>query len=154
VAISMLIPHIGNQHLQKMKQITHMACIEVAVRDTNPGSIRVNSSGKALVEKGLNAVDRERKQAGMDAIRAIFEATGAREVIPGDLGIGLHLMGGCGMGVNGSQAVVAPDFTIHDHPHFSIADSSIFPNAPGINPSLTIMALSKMAGHELQKASR
>ena len=152
VAISMLIPHIGRKHLEKMKQITQMACIEVAIRDTNPGIIRVNSSGKALVEKELNSVDQERKSAGMKAIRSIFEATGAREVIPGDLGIGLHLMGGCGIGANGSKAVVAPDFTVHDHPHFSIADSSIFPNAPGINPSLTIMALSKFAGHQLQKA--
>jgi len=34
---------------------------------------------------------------------------------------------------------------LHEDKNIYCADSSIFPNAPGINPSLTIMALSKMA---------
>ncbi|MBT7608124.1 MAG: GMC family oxidoreductase, partial [Bacteriovoracaceae bacterium] len=38
VAISMLLPGLESQHLKKMKEITHMACIEVAVRDQNPGT--------------------------------------------------------------------------------------------------------------------
>lgn len=151
VAISMLLPGIGSAHQSKMKKITQMACIEVAVRDTNPGEIRVGKNNKTVVVKELNEEDKKRKQAGMDAIHAIFSSTGAQEIIPGEIGIGLHLMGGCGIGTNGAKSVTAPDFTVHGHSNFIIADSSIFPNAPGINPSLTIMALSKMASAQMRR---
>ena len=152
VAISMLLPGIGSEHQIKMRKITQMACIEVAVRDTNPGEIRVGKNNKTIVIKELNEEDERRKQAGMHAIRSIFESTGAKEIIPGEIGIGLHLMGGCGIGTNSTKSVVAPDFTVHGHRNFIVADSSIFPDAPGINPSLTIMALSKMAAAELRKS--
>lgn len=151
VAISMLVPGSGVGHLSKMKQLTRMSCIEVAVRDTHAGRIRVNSDGKAFVEKELNGVDRERKSEGLKAIDAIFQATGAREIVPGKLGIGLHLMGGLAMGTNAKTSVVAPDFKLHGFKNIYAADSSIFPNAPGINPSLTIMALSKMAASLMLK---
>lgn len=151
VAISMLVPGMGKKHLDTMKKITQMACIEVAVRDTAPGNIKVDSNGKAIVYKELNAVDLERKKAGMNAIDGIFKATGAREVIPGDIGIGLHLMGGCGLGADSQKSVTSPDFTVHHHKNFIIADSSVFPNAPGINPSLSIMALSKKAAAQMIK---
>jgi choline dehydrogenase-like flavoprotein len=151
VAISMLVPGLGKKHLSTMKKIAHMACIEVAVRDTAPGLIKVDGKGKAIVHKELNGIDLERKKAGMDAIESIFKATGAREVIPGDMGIALHLMGGCGMGVDAQKSVTSPDFRVHGHPNMVIADSSAFPNAPGINPSLTIMAMSKKAAHHMIK---
>jgi choline dehydrogenase-like flavoprotein len=151
VALSLLIPSLGKKHLGMMKRLPYMACIEVAVRDTNPGKITVNKLGRTVIEKELNSEDLKRKSAGLDAISAIFASTGAREVIEGDLGLGLHLMGGCGIGTEEKNFVTAPDFTIHGHRRMLIADSSIFPNAPGINPSLTIMALSKIAAHNLIK---
>jgi choline dehydrogenase-like flavoprotein len=151
VAISMLLPGVGDTHLSRMKKLKHMACIEVAVRDTNAGRIRVNGAGRAVVEKELNATDRERKAQGMKAIENIFRSTGAQEIIPGKLGIGLHLMGGLAIGVDAKTSVVGLDFKLHGHKNIFAADSSIFPNAPGINPSLTIMALSKMAAQTVLK---
>jgi len=132
-----------------MKKISQMACVEVAIRDTNPGEILVNGSGKVMIKKELNEVDEFRKQQGMNAIHAIFSTTGAREIIPGDVGIGLHLMGGCNMGSDPSRSVTSPDFKIHGFKNMYTADSSIFPDAPGINPSLTIMALSKKAAGKI-----
>jgi choline dehydrogenase-like flavoprotein len=80
-----------------------------------------------------------------------FKVTGARETIHGSMGIGLHLMGGCGMGTDPARTVVNPEFRLHGFKNIYCADSSIFPNAPGINPSLTIMALSKKAAAQLVK---
>ena len=154
VAISMLLPGLANKHQSLMKKITRMACIEVAVRDTEPGKISVGSNGKLHVLKELNSTDLQRKQNGMDAIMSIFQSTGAKEIIPGELGIGLHLMGGCSLGSDSKRSVVSPDFTMHECKNFVVADSSIFPNAPGINPSLTIMALSKMASAKLLQELR
>lgn len=149
VAISMLVPGSGGAHLKRMKEITKMACIEVAVRDTEPGTISVSSSGRSVVRKDLNPLDQDRRAAGLKAIYDIFHATNAREIIPGRLGIGLHLMGGLGLGTDPAKSVVNPDFQLHGFSNIYSADSSIFPNAPGINPSLTIMALSKMCADKI-----
>jgi choline dehydrogenase-like flavoprotein len=45
--------------------------------------------------------------------------------------------------------VVGPDFKVHGTKNIYAADSSIFPDAPGINPSLTIMALSLRGAQEV-----
>jgi choline dehydrogenase-like flavoprotein len=97
------------------------------------------------IDKRLNEEDRRRHQRGVEAIDRIFKATGAGEVIHSPIGIGLHLMGGCGLGVDPEGSVTGPDFRLHGCRNMYAADSSVFPNAPGINPSLTIMALSLKA---------
>lgn len=153
VAISMLLGGTGQAHLKKMRELTRMACIEVAVRDTNPGTITLAGNGRPVIKKELNGEDRERKDRGMEAIRNIFLSTGAKEIIPGRLGIGLHLMGGLALGADPTRSVVNPEFRLHALKNVYAADSSIFPNAPGINPSLTIMALSKMAASQLLRGA-
>ena len=143
--ISLLIPGFGRIHQEAMAQLSHFACIEVCTRDTHPGRIRVNRKGKALIRKEQNTEDKRRYERGAKVIEDIFRSTGAKEIIHGNVGIGLHLMGCCAMGTDPASSVVGPDFSVHGHPKIFAADSSIFPNAPGINPSLTIMALSKRA---------
>ncbi len=145
VAIAMLLPDFGEKHHRLMRQMDHMACIEVAIRDTNPGRITVNKKGKPIISKILNGEDQKRLKSGLRAIYNIFNSTGAKEIIPGNIPIGLHMMGGCGMGVDSRKAVVSPEFQMYENKNVFIADSSIFPNAPGINPSFTIMALSVKA---------
>jgi choline dehydrogenase-like flavoprotein len=154
VAVAMLLPGFGVEHMRRMKQITHFACIEVAVRDTNPGRIRVTSRGAATVEKRLNDEDARRRDRGLAAIRNIFLSTGAREIIAGNIAIGLHLMGGCNLGIDATRSVTSPEFRLHGFDNIYAADSSIFPNAPGINPSFTIMALSNMAGDRILRDVR
>lgn len=51
VGIAMLVPGIGQAHMSAMKLITHFACIEVAIRDTQPGRIEVNRKGKVIDQK-------------------------------------------------------------------------------------------------------
>lgn len=149
VAIGMLIPGLAKVHQEKMKNITHMSCIEVAVRDTAPGEVRMIKPGKFKVFKNLNEEDLQREKRGLQAIDNIFKSTGAREIIRGQFRIGLHLMGGLNMGVDSKKSVVAPDFLLHGSKRMYAADSSIFPNAPGINPSLTIMALALKGSKEI-----
>lgn len=151
VAMSMLIPHFGKQHLDRMKQITKIACVEVAIRDFVPGEIKVNSKGKVKIVKNVKGIDLETKRKGLKAIENIFKSTGAKEIINGPFGIGLHLMGGCGIGSNSAKSVTSEDFHLHSTKRVFLADSSIFPTAPGINPSLTIMAQSLMASVKIIK---
>jgi len=154
VAIAMLVPGLGAAHQRRMRDVTHLACIEVAVRDTNPGRIRLGRQGTAIVDKTLNDEDRRRRARGLQAIRNIFHATGAREIIEGNIAIGLHLMGGCNVGTDPARSVTSPAFHLHGLPNVYAGDSSIFPNAPGINPSYTIMALSLMAADRIVRDVR
>jgi choline dehydrogenase-like flavoprotein len=149
VAIAMLLPGFGKYHQGIMRKMDHLACIEVAIRDTCPGTVSIDKRGKPVVKKSFNEEDRRRWNEGIKAIYNIFNATGAEEIIPGSIPIGLHLMGGCGMGVDNRKAVVDSEFRMYENQNIFIADSSIFPNAPGINPSLTIMALSKKAAADI-----
>jgi choline dehydrogenase-like flavoprotein len=152
VAIAMLLPHFGEKHHRLMSKMNHLACIEVAVRDTNPGRISVKKNGRPVIHKTLNKEDYRRWSDGTKAIYKIFNSTGAKEIIPGSLPIGLHMMGGCGLGVDSTKAVVSPEFRMYENENIFIADSSIFPNAPGINPSFTIMALSVKAAGSILKS--
>jgi choline dehydrogenase-like flavoprotein len=149
VAISMLLPGFGRDHQALMKQITRFACIEVAVRDTQPGRVTLGKRGTPVVSKTLNDEDRRRRDRGLAAIRNIFLSTGARQIIEGNVAIGLHLMGGCNIGSDPAQSVTGPDFRLHRLPNFYAADSSVFPNAPGINPSFTIMAIASRAAEQI-----
>jgi choline dehydrogenase-like flavoprotein len=148
-AIALLLSGFGIGHHRTMEKLSQFACIEVCTRDTQPGRIRVNRRGKTVVEKKQNAEDLRRYQKGRAVIDDIFQTTGATRIIHGRMGIGLHLMGGCAMGTDPEKSVVGPDFRLHGSSHVYCADSSIFPNAPGINPSLTIMALSKKAAAQM-----
>ena len=148
-SIALLMPGFGAQHREVMSDFENLACIEVCVRDTNPGRIKVNRKGQPIIKKSLNSEDKRRRRAGMDAIRNIFNSTGAERIIEGEMGIGLHLMGGCGIGTDKNRSVVDPGFKLHGSNRIFAADSSIFPKAPGINPALTIMALSLRASETI-----
>lgn len=153
-SIAMLMPGFGRRHQSLMKQLNHLGCIEVCVRDTNPGRIRLSRKGSLVIEKKLSAEDRRRRDAGAAAIRNIFHAMGAREQVDGEMGIGLHLMGGCPIGTDPRRSVVGPGFTLHGSSRVYAADSSIFPNAPGINPALSIAALSLRAAAQIREDAR
>jgi len=151
VGIAMLVPHFGEKHQRLMRKMNHLACIEVAIRDTNPGHITINKKGRPIIHKSMNKEDYRRWSDGMKAINNIFKSTGALEIISGNIPIGLHMMGGCGLGTDPKKAVVSPEFQMYENENIFIADSSIFPNAPGINPSFTIMALSVKAAESVLK---
>ncbi len=151
VALALLIPGFGVAHQRRMRQLRHLACVEVAIRDTNPGRIRVNSRGEPVIDKVLNDEDRRRRDRGLEAVHSVFAATGAKEIIEGSIAIGLHLMGGCALGTDPRQSVVSPEFRLHGFRNIYAADSSVFPNAPGINPSFTVMALSLRAADQITR---
>lgn len=151
VSTAMLFTVRGAQHHDYMKRYRYMQCVEVAVRDENVGTIRVDKKGKLMVDKPLTAQDHERKDKGLDAIRKILYAAGAYEVFESSMYFGLHLMGGCVMGTDAKKSVVDPEFKVHGMHNLYICDSSVYPNAPGINPSLTIMALAHRLASQLTR---
>lgn len=149
IGTAMLLPGSGPEFLRLMKKYRSFASMEVALRDEPAGKITIGSGDKVKVDKPLTEADREKSRNGLKLVRELFEAAGAREVISCPQTFGLHLMGGCPMGMDPARSVVSPDFTVHGHPRLYAADSSVFPAAPGINPSFTIMALSHRASQRM-----
>ena len=142
IGTSMLLPGWGLEHLQLMKKYRYLASIEVCTRDEPNGTISVGRSGKIKIHKPLTTQDHRKIKEGQNIIHEIFIKTGAKKVIISEQTFGLHLMGGCTIGVDAKKSVVNPEFELHEMKNVYCADSSIFPSAPGINPSFTIMALS------------
>jgi len=56
-----------------------------------------------------------------------------------------HLMGGVPLGRDEKEGVVDENFQVHNYPGLYVADGSIMPGNPGVNPSLTITALAEYA---------
>ncbi len=56
-----------------------------------------------------------------------------------------HILGGCPMGTTREEGVVNEQFEVHGYKNFYILDGSIVPCNLGVNPSLTITALSEYA---------
>lgn len=56
-----------------------------------------------------------------------------------------HILGGVPFGADDSQGVVGLDCQVHNYPGLYVVDGSILPANPGVNPSLTITAMSEYA---------
>ncbi|MGE0616278.1 MAG: GMC family oxidoreductase N-terminal domain-containing protein [Bacteriovoracia bacterium] len=154
IATAMLFPGYGKSHQNLMKRYRHYASMEVCVRDEPTGSIQVERSGKLKLRKFLTEADVRKRDAGLSTLREFFVAAGAKNILQSDQGFGLHLMGGCVMGADAAHAVVDGDFRVHGTHRIYAADSSVFPSAPGINPSFTIMALGVMASRKIVEGAR
>lgn len=150
IGTAMLLPGFGRDHMRLMRKYRYMASMEVAIRDEAVGRIQV-SHGKMKISKPMTSSDRKKSKMGLRLVRDLFESVGAREIISCEQTFGLHLMGSCPMGTDSSNSVVDPEFRIHGFPNLYAADSSVFPSAPGINPSFTVMALSHRASREILK---
>lgn len=151
ISVGMLFNTAGKRHQEIMRNYTKMSCIEVALRDENIGEIKVNNKGKMTVSKPLTDQDKKRRDEGLGLVNQILAESGAKEIIQSPYYFGLHLMGGCVMGTDANKSVVDPEYKIHGYNNLYVADSSIYPNAPGINPSLTIMALSQRLSEQLTR---
>jgi cholesterol oxidase len=56
-----------------------------------------------------------------------------------------HILGGCPMGATADEGVINERFEVHGYPNMFVLDGSIIQGNLGVNPSLTITALSEYA---------
>ena len=62
-----------------------------------------------------------------------------------------HILGGATMGQDINSGVVNQDFEIFNYPGLYVIDGSVGPSNLGVNPSLTITALSEYAMSKIQR---
>jgi choline dehydrogenase-like flavoprotein len=161
----------AEQHRATMSEIDHYAAFIPIVRDREPGLVHVDRAGAALVAYGVRGADaamcvraivettkvhlaagaREVRtlhtrplaiEPGGD-LRAFAAAVARRGVAPNSVGMfSAHQMGTAGMGA-ARDRVADPDGAVRGIHGLHVADASAFPNASGVNPMLTVMALAR-----------
>lgn len=151
IATAMLFQGLGKQHQEMMLKYRNLASMEVAIRDEPTGRMYLDRKGQRHVDKTLTAQDEARRRKGLDLIQEMYSGIGAKELVVAEQGFGLHLMGGCQIGLAENNSVVGPEFYLHCAKNIYCADSSIFPSSSGINPSLTVKAFSQAAAHQIAK---
>ena len=101
----------------------------------------------AFIPKGQEIMHRYAEKAEGTAVNAITE-------IAFDMASTAHILGGCPMGSNEKEGVVNERFEVFGYPNMYILDGSIMPANPGVNPSLTITALSEYAMAQIPDLSK
>ena len=159
------------QHRETMRALDHFAAFIPIVRDREPGRVHVDRDGAALVSYAVRGADRAMCARAIVETTRVHLAAGAREVRTfhtrslaiepgGDIDafaaavaargvaantVGMfsaHQMGTAGMG-SGHDSVSDPDGAVRGVRGLHVADASAFPNASGVNPMLTVMALAR-----------
>ncbi len=148
--MSMAMPRAG-QAAARLEDYRYWAGAEVSIRDASPGRI-VLRRGEPRLEKRLDATEHARRDEARALIGRVFEAVGAQETVHGWAGISVHPMGGAGLGSDPTRGVTAPDFRVHGTKRIFVGCSSLFPDALGANPSLTVMAIARIASEALEAA--
>ena len=171
--IGIRLPGFGIRHKDLMSRLGYIAGWGAMIRARSTGRVIAPKKGwTPTILYNMNRSDAALMQEAMKATADLLFAAGARFVCPGinrvpselhhaddtrliaqarlkptDFNpIGNHPLGTCRMSEDPKRGVVNSRGETHDVRGLFIADGSIFPNAPGVNPQETIMALGVLIG--------
>ena len=170
----------GRQHKEDLAALNRSATTIALVRDHGGGTVEIDPQGEAVHHYAVeDEVDRRNFRRGLEAMVRVHEAAGAEEIhtlnrrplrwrrgedleafieavkqVPVDPKeqpvFSAHQTGSCRMGADPADSVCDTRGELHDVRGVWIGDGSAFPNATGLNPMVTIMALARRtAGHIL-----
>ena len=164
-----LMPEVGPKLKEALGRYKHLASVGLFVADSSKGRVLRGWgrgwSSSPIVLYSLNREDAQRLKQGIALAAEVFVAAGATAVSTGIRGLapiterggsealkrmsiapgqlspaGFHPMGTCRMGHVPASSVVGPWGEAHGVRGLYIADASIFPSCPGVNPQISIMA--------------
>jgi choline dehydrogenase-like flavoprotein len=164
------LPGIGESHAKLMRQLPNLGGAISWIDDAEAGRIGLDGTKRTIDVpidggNGLRLRDAWKKQA------RVLLAAGAREVLfadPADTRVtrvdeieaavesievkparvlfaAPHPGGAARMGADPSDSVVGFEHRVHGLDNVYVADPSVFPTPPSVDPSLTIMAFSRIA---------
>lgn len=168
------VPWVGRRFMEVMEQYPHMALFGFMIQDHSRGEVRVGPGHSPLILYNLSRKDCARMQKGIEVLCELFQAAGARRVMPfvagldevttpealarlrartlrpGDFEVtAFHPLGTARMGTDPRRSVVGPDHETHDVRSLYVVDGSALPSSLGVNPQMTIMAFALRAGEIL-----
>ncbi len=170
---------VGPAWTDLVERFDRLACFGFMVTDTSRGRVLLDPWGKPRLTYWLNDADRRQMIRGHAILARVYLAAGARVVHPGlrlfdriddEAGVrrleaeaperlrahhidisAYHPLGSCRMGADPRRAVVGPTHETHDLPHLFVCDGSTVPGPLGVNPQMTIMAMSERAAQFVER---
>jgi GMC oxidoreductase len=174
------MPGTGQFTKEILARYKHLASAGLFVSDTSSGRVRKMGKGEPVVTYKLNKLDTRKLVRGIVHAAEIFFAAGAQQVFTGLPGKGFvqstqeledvkeeavkpgalrltafHPVGTARMGADPSKTVVGPWGESHDVANLFVADASVLPGCPTVNPQISIMAFAtRTADHVVRHAAR
>jgi cholesterol oxidase len=106
------------------------------------GGMSIKNEGNARVPAYIDIGQKVMTQYA-EKVNA-FAANSITEVVF-NMSTTAHILGGCPMGATAAEGVINDKFQVHGYPNMYILDGSVVQGNLGVNPSLTITALSEYA---------
>lgn len=147
-------PGHGRAHARAMRRYRNHSCIESAVRSFHPGWIKAHPDGSHTFDSGETGDETRRTKVAREIAYSILADAGARNLWTTSYAACPHHFGGLNLSTDPERGCVDPEFHLHGHPDIYCADSSVFPGSAGLNPALTIWALSHRASQQILKEMR
>jgi choline dehydrogenase-like flavoprotein len=167
---ALAVPWTGPRFMELMEQYPYLATFGFMIKDTSRGEVRQGPRGSPLIFYHLNEADTALMQRGFEILCEVFQAAGARRVLPllaghdevstradlerlrasklrpGDMEItAFHPLGTCRIGTRPEDSCLGPDHETHDVANLYVCDASAIPSSLGVNPQMTIMAMALRA---------
>jgi choline dehydrogenase-like flavoprotein len=176
---SVAVPGFGETHRQTMVRFPNTGMLISLVRDgadkdLSNGSVSTDRRGRTRIKYKLGPKDRRHTIVGLKATARLHLAAGARQALtlhtagcrvrserdldliehqgykPNQFGLfTAHVNGASRIGRDPATSGCTPDGEVHGVPGLYIADGSLLPTAPGVNPQETIMALSSVLSRRI-----
>jgi len=163
------VPWVGTAFSQLMEQYRYIAQFGIMIEDSSRGAVRAvpGRAAHPFITYNMNDADCAKMARAVAILCEIFLAAGARRVLPmlpgleevrsgaelrrlathafhpGDFDVtAYHPLGTCRIGTDPRNSVLGPDHETHEIESLYVADGSAVPSALGVNPQMTIMAMS------------
>lgn len=167
----------GREHQRAMLDFGRIGSIGVQLRDTSRGRVGLANEGALRASYNLNDEDARQIIFGIARAAEVHFAAGATEVYPNIPRVGVlkpqdlpqfeatrikpselrleafHPMGTARISADPRQGVCAPDGSVRGTKGLYVADASLFPTAPGVNPMMTIIAFAKQVSRGIAEGS-
>ncbi len=171
--------HVGRRWTQLVDRFDELAVFGFMLAETSRGRVALGPGGRPQMTYRVNDEDVARIARAQAILAKIFFAAGAERVYPGmqvfdelkgpedaarleregpgtlrahhlDL-TAYHPLGTCRMGGDPLRSVIGPTQESWDVPGLFVCDGSAVPGPLGVNPQITIMALSERAAEFVER---
>lgn len=172
--LALNLPWVGPRLTEIIDDYAHVASFGLMVQDHSRGTVRRGPGGSPLIRYDLSRRDFELMHRGLGVLAEVYLRAGARRVIlsargfeevrtmreveafrqaplrPGDVdGAAFHPLGTARAGADPRRSCVNPEQEAHDTERLYVCDGSAIPSSLGVNPQLTIMAMSLRAAEAI-----
>jgi choline dehydrogenase-like flavoprotein len=166
----------GPAYVALMERFNQSFTFGFLLKDSSRGRVTSGEGGAPRITYLVNERDRAKLQRGFALLARVFFAAGARAVYLPVLGFeelrsladverlerasvpvrhmdltAYHPLGTARMGVDPLKSVVNPDHELHDLNNLFVCDGSVMPSSLGVNPQVTIMAMSLRAAEGIHR---